>query len=198
VRKLSLLLMAYMLSMLAFAQTETKVQSGAPLFFGADQAVSDRISTNLADTEDVDAVMFRGNIYCLGVGDCRAFATWGSGNAISAGYVVLTEPDGITPSDYIWVDINGNLWFESDNESGGFAVLPPVYLRKLGTLVENGNLQEVDQYFGASAGRSLFIQSSPAERATPEPLTLLMVGSGAVLLFSRTRRFWLARAFHSK
>ena len=195
-RKLSLLLMAGLVSMLAFAQTETKIQS-RELLARAGQVASDQIPTNLADTEGDDIVIFRGTSYCEGLEDCRAFAFWGSGNARSVGYVELTEPDGITPSDYIWVDIHGFLWFESDNENGGFAVLPPAYLPKLGTLVENGTLQEVDQFFTANATRPLFVESSPAEGSTPEPSTpepstLLMLGSGAVLLFSRSRRSWRA------
>lgn len=185
-KRLSLVLIVCMVSILALAPPAS-----------ADQVASDPLAANSHDMEGDDQVLFKGQFYCVGVEDCRQFAFWGKVTARSAGYVVLTEPDGFTPSDYIWVDINGFLWFESDDESGGFAVLPPAYLRKLGSLVEDGTLQEVDQFFSPNPGRTLFVQSSPVERAvseasTPEPSTLLLVGPAAVLLFSRMRRSWRA------
>ncbi len=136
--------------------------------------------------ENDDQVVFEGTAFCVGVEDCRVFAFWGG---TAAGYVLLTEPNG-QPSDYIWVDFNGFLWFESDNENGQFAVLPPAGLPKLGQLVETGSLQQVNQFFPGAALRPLFVQSSPIESTVPEPSTLLLVLPAAGLLAGRARRLW--------
>ncbi len=132
-----------------------------------------------------DEVLYQGTFYCVGQDDCRAFATWGG---TSAGYVELLEPDGKSVSDYIWVDFTGKLWFESDDANGNFAVLPPAGLPLLGSLKEDGTLQEVDQFFPGTGdgGRALFVQS--VEASTPEPSTLLLFGPAAVFLFNRARR----------
>jgi hypothetical protein len=141
-------------------------------------------------SEQPDEVVFRGNVFCLGLEDCQNFANWGPTAADS--YVVLYEADGVTVSDYLWIDSTGRMTFESDNESGGFAELPPPGFVFLGGLIEDGTLQEVDQFFPGSVGsnRRLFIQSDVVEGTTPEPSTLLLFGPAAVFLFGRARRFW--------
>ena len=153
------------------------------------------LALNFRAVADSDEVYFRGNIFCIGIDDCRNFANWGPATARSIGYVVLYEADGRTISDYLWVDINGNLTFESDLPSGGFAELPPAYLRKLGGLIENGSLQEVNQFFPGGVERPLFIESKidtteSKVGTTPEASTLLLFGPAAVFLFGRARRFW--------
>jgi len=140
----------------------------------------------VAGPEGDDSVLFKGNPYCVGLEACPAFAFWGP---TATGYVELLEPDGKTVSDYIWVDFTGFLWFESDNENGGFAALPPPGTPFLGSLIEDGTLQEVDQFFPGGVTRPLFVQSSPLEGTTPEPSTLLLLGPAAVFLFNRARRF---------
>ena len=131
-----------------------------------------------------DEVVYRDAPYCVGIDDCEAFATWGG---TAAGVVELLDSPGGKISDYIWVDFTGKLWFESDNGTGNFAALPPAGLPLLGTLVENGSLQEVDQFFPGGVTRTLFVQS---ELDTPEPSTLLLFGPAALFLFGRARRFW--------
>lgn len=154
------------------------------------------LALNFRAVADSDEVVFQGNTFCAGIDDCRNFASWGGhGTARSIGYVVLYEADGRTISDYLWVDINGLLTFESDLPSGGFAELPPAYLRKLGGLIENGSLQEVNQFFPGGVGRPLFIESKidtteSKVGTTPEASTLLLFGPAAVFLFGRARRFW--------
>src|SRR5271166_2189884 len=129
-----------------------------------------------------DEVLYKGNLYCVNQDDCQAFATWGG---TAAGYVTLLEPDGKTISDYIWVDFTGELWFESDQGGGKFGALPPKGLPFLGSLIEDGTLQEVDQFFPAGVTRPLFVESNPP---VPEPSTLLLFGPAAVFLFNRARR----------
>jgi hypothetical protein len=131
-----------------------------------------------------DEVLYRDTPYCVGIDNCQAFAVWGG---TAAGYVELLDSPGGKISDYIWVDFQGNLWFESDNGTGQFGALPPAGLPFLGSLVENGQLQEVDQFFPGGVTRPLFIQS---ELDTPEPSTLLLFGPAALFLFGRARRFW--------
>lgn len=130
-----------------------------------------------------DEVLYKGQLYCVGVDDCEAFAFWGP---TAAGVVELLESPGGPVSDYIWVDFQGNLWFESD-DNGGFGALPPAGLPLLGTLVESGQLQEVDQFFPGGSTRPLFIES--VEQQVPEPSTLLLLGPAALFLFNRARRF---------
>lgn len=144
------------------------------------------LALNLGAFADQDEVLFEGNVYCLGVDDCRNFAFWGG---TSGGYVVLYDANGTTISDYLWADANGFLTFESDLPGGGFAELPPAGLPFLGGLIENGSLQEVDQFIPGGVTRPLFIESKVD---TPEPSTLLLFGPAAVFLFSRARRFWRA------
>jgi hypothetical protein len=110
-----------------------------------------------ASAQSGDAVLYQGKVYCLGITDCRAFAFWG---ATAPGYVVLYESDGRTVDDYLWVDFNGFLWFESRNASGGFAITPPAQLPFLGAIVENGQWQEVNQFFPGGRTRSLSMASS--------------------------------------
>jgi hypothetical protein len=135
--------------------------------------------------EGDDQVLFQGSPFCVGMEDCRSFAFWGG---TAAGYVELTEPNG-QASDYIWVDFSGFLWFESADENGNFAVLPPPGLPKLGQLTEDGTLQQVNQFFPGAQLRPLFVESSPTE-SVPEPSTLLLVAPAAALLAGRARRFW--------
>ena len=137
-----------------------------------------------------DQVVYKGTPYCVGNEDCEAFAFWGP---TPVGYVELLEPDGSGQvSDYIWVDYTGHLWFESDDNpacGGSFCTTPQLQspgIPLLGTLVENGQLQEVDQFFPAGVTRPLFVQSV---EGTPEPSTLLLFGPAAVFLFNRARRF---------
>ena len=137
---------------------------------------------------EFDSVSFEGQVYCLGVEDCRNFASWGP---TAGGVFILTEPDG-TPSDYLWVNPDGTMTFESDNESGGFALLPPAGLPVFGTLVEDGTLQQINQFFPGGLGRPLYMQSDVVEGTTPEPSTLLLFGPAAVFLFGRARRLWRA------
>ncbi len=137
----------------------------------------------VADPTGTDEVFFEGNAYCIGVDSCPNFATWGG---TAGGYVVLYDSDGKTPSDYLWINFDGTMTFESELPGGGFAQLPPAGLPFLGGLVENGSLQEIDQFFPGGVTRPLFIES---EVDTPEPSTLLLFGPAAVFLFNRARRF---------
>lgn len=131
-----------------------------------------------------DEVMFKGQLYCVGVDDCQAFAFWGP---TAAGYVELLESPNGPVSDYIWVDFNGFLTFESDDNSGGFAKLPPAGLPFLGSIVENGSLQNISQFFPGSVTRPLEVEST---EGTPEPSTILLFGPAALFMFGRARRFW--------
>ena len=103
-----------------------------------------------------DSVLYKNTPYCVGQDDCRSFAEWGPD---AAGYVELLDSPGGPVSDYIWVDFEGFLWFESDNGTGKFGALPPAGLPLLGTLVENGQLQDVGVFFEADGTRPLFVQS---------------------------------------
>jgi hypothetical protein len=144
-----------------------------------------------AVAESEDQVVFRGHTFCLGLEDCPHFADWGP---TAGGVVILFEADGVTPSDYLWMTPDGFMTFESDNESGGFARLPPAGLPVVGTLIENGDFQEIDFFFPGFPGsnRTLTILSDNVGGTTPEPSTLLLFGPAAVFLFSRARRFWRA------
>jgi PEP-CTERM motif-containing protein len=140
-----------------------------------------------------DEVMFNGQLFCVGQDDCEAFAQWSASAVVSPGfgYVELLESAGGPVSDYIWVSSAGALWFESDDDAkcGGFCITPQQQspgIPLLGTLVENGQFQEVDQFFPAADGRTLFVLS---QEPVPEPSTLLLLGPAALFLFNRARRF---------
>jgi hypothetical protein len=147
-------------------------------------AVAGSVST---DT-DTDSVVFLGQVYCLDMDWCPDFAFYGA--LTPAGYVELTEPDG-TPSDYLWVDYQGYLTFESTP----LTISPPPGLPLFGKLVEDGTLQEIDQFFPGGRSRPLFIQSGTddglsSQSSTPEPSTILLFGSAAEVAYQRTRRYW--------
>jgi hypothetical protein len=153
------------------------------------------LAVNLCAFADQDEVVYRGNVFCAGVDNCQNFANWG---ITPPGYVVLYEANGRTISDYLWVNFNGLMTFESDNSSGGFAHLPPPGIPFLGGFIENGLPQEVDFLFPgfSGSGRTLFIESkvdtsngSKIDNAVPEPSTLLLVGPAALFLLGRARRF---------
>jgi hypothetical protein len=148
------------------------------------------LALNLCAYADQDEVIFRGTTFCLGVDDCRDFATWGP---TAGGYVVLYEADGTTISDYLWISPNGKMTFESNLPGGGFAQLPPADLPFLGGAIENGGLEEMDQLFPGflGSGRTLFLDSK-VDGTTPEPSTLLLIGPAALYVFGRARRFWRA------
>jgi hypothetical protein len=121
---------------------------------------------------------------------CPDFAFWGTGTP--TGYVELTEPDG-TPSDYLWIDYQGNMTFESNP----LTISPPAGLPLLGQLVEDGTLQEIDQFFPNGRSRPLFIQSETGDGITsqssaPEPSSLYLLAPAAGLAYRRARRFWRA------
>ncbi len=137
---------------------------------------------------DTDSVLFLGQTYCLEMDWCPAFAFYGV--LTPAGYVELTEPDG-TPSDYLWVDYQGYLTFESTP----LTIPPPPGLPLLGKLVEDGTLQEIDQFFPGGRSRPLFMQSGTddglrSQSSTPEPSTILLLGSAAGVAYQRARRYW--------
>lgn len=140
------------------------------------------VTLSVCAVADLDEVLYQGNLYCVGIDNCQAFAAWGGS---SAGYVELLEPGGGSVSDYIWVDFTGELWFESKDANGGFGALPPAGLPLLGSLIEDGTLQEVDQFFPGGGTRPLFVESP----TVPEPSALMLFGPGAVFLFNRARRF---------
>jgi PEP-CTERM motif len=140
------------------------------------------VTLSVCAVADLDEVLYQGTLYCVGQDNCQAFATWGG---TAAGYVELLEPGGGSVSDYIWVDFTGQLWFESKDANGNFGALPPAGLPLLGTLIENGTLQEVDQFFPGGVTRPLFVESP----SVPEPSTLWLFGPAAIFLFNRARRF---------
>jgi hypothetical protein len=142
------------------------------------------LAFSLCAFADQDEVVFEGQTFCLGSDDCQNFATWGP---TAGGYVVLYEADGHTISDYIWTNPDATLTFESRTASG-FALTPPTNDVFLGGLIENGQLQEIDQFFPAGATRPLFVLSKVDN--TPEPSTLLLFGPAAMFLFGRARRLW--------
>jgi hypothetical protein len=152
------------------------------------------LALNLCALGDLDEVLYLGLPYCMGLDDCRNFADWG---ATPAGYLVLYDADGHTISDYFWVNGNGFMTFESRLPNGGFGELPPANLPFLGGLIENGSLQQVNQFFPGAVQRPLFLESTAdtttPQPATPEPSTLLLFGPAAVFLYGRARRFWRAR-----
>ena len=110
------------------------------------------VASPSAPSGDTDSMLFLGQTYCLQMDWCPAFAFYGP-MTTPTGYVELIEPDG-TPSDYLWVE-QGYLTFESSPLN----VPPPGGLPLLGKLVEDGTLQEVDQFFPAGRSRPLFMQS---------------------------------------
>lgn len=103
-----------------------------------------------------DSVLFMGQIYCEQLQYCPDFAFWGNS---PSGYVELTKADG-TPTDYLWVDISGQMTFESSP----LKIRPPAGLPLVGTLVADGTYQEVDQFFPAGSNRPLFIQSHSGQK----------------------------------
>ena len=137
--------------------------------------------------DGTDLVVFLGQTYCLDMDWCPDFAFYGTGTP--TGYVELTDPNG-TPTDYLWVDFQGNMTFESSP----LTISPPAGLPLLGQLVETGTLQEVDQFIPAGRSRPLFINGgSDQDRITsqssaPDPPTLLLLGSAAGLAYRRARR----------
>ena len=151
------------------------------------------VASPSAPSGDTDSMLFLGQTYCLQMDWCPAFAFYGP-MTTPTGYVELIEPDG-TPSDYLWVE-QGYLTFESSPLN----VPPPGGLPLLGKLVEDGTLQEVDQFFPAGRSRPLFMQSGTGSAPTlespasglpiPEPSTLLLFGAGMGLAYHRARRHW--------
>ena len=135
-----------------------------------------------------DYVVFLGQMYCLGMDWCPDFAFYGA-MTTPVGYVELTDASG-TPTDYLWIDNQGNMTFESSP----LTISPPAGLPLLGQLVETGTLQEVDQFIPAGRSRPLFINGgSDQDRITsqssaPDPPTLLLLGSAAGLAYRRARR----------
>jgi hypothetical protein len=139
---------------------------------------------------DDGEVLYLGQLYCVQMQWCPAFAFYGTGTPI--GYVELTEPDG-TPSTYLWVDYQGSLNFEASPLN----IPPPPGLPLLGKLVADGTLQEIDQFFPAGRSRPLFIQDGTDDRlapqsSTPEPSTLLLFTSAAGLAYGCVRHWWRA------
>ncbi len=129
-------------------------------------------------------VLFLGQLYCEQQQYCPNFAYWGT---TPPGYVELTTADG-TPSDYLWVAVNGELTFES----APLNIPPPAGLPLLGELVENGMFQEVNQFFPAGSNRPLYIEDGSggqkiASSSTPEPTTLWMFGAGGFAFLGRRR-----------
>ena len=96
-----------------------------------------------------ELVVYRSTPYCLDTPYCPDFAFWGHS---PPGYITLTH--GGKPVVYLWVDVTGLLTFECSPLN----VPPPRGLPLLGTLVDNGMLQEVDQFFPQGGDRSLFVQ----------------------------------------
>ena len=95
-----------------------------------------------------EEVVYKGTVYCLNIRYCPDFAFWGNS---PPGYITLTQ--GGKPVVYLWVDFTGLLTFESSPLN----VPPPKGLPLLGTLVANGTLQEVDQFFPQGGDRPLFV-----------------------------------------
>ncbi len=98
-----------------------------------------------------DSVLFLGQLYCIQMLWCPTFAFYGASTPV--GYVELTTADG-APTAYLWIDHRGFITFECRSLN----VPPPVGLPLLGMLVDDGRLQEIDQFFPAGASRPLFIQ----------------------------------------
>jgi hypothetical protein len=140
----------------------------------------------VADLNDSSApagqfeVEYLGNFYCQSqTGSyCPDFALWGG---TASGYVEFKDPSG-TIDAYLWVDGTGELSFAS----GSALQAPPAGLVHLGTITEDGTLQEVNQLYPGGGLRPLFVESP----TTPEPSTLLLFGPAALFLFGRARRFW--------
>ena len=146
------------------------------------------VAGSVSPDTDIDSVLFLGQTYCLDMDWCPAFAFYGV--LTPAGYVELTEPDG-TPSDYLWVDLQGYLTFESTP----LTISSPPGLPLLGKLVEDGTLQEIDQFFPGGRSRPLFMQSGTddgltSQSSTPELSTVLLFGSAAGVAYQRARRYW--------
>ena len=97
----------------------------------------------------IEEVVYRGTVFCLNTRYCPDFAFWGN---FPPGYITLTR--GGKPVVYLWVDFTGLLTFECSPLN----VPPPRGLPLLGTLVDNGMLQEVDQFFPQGGTRALFVQ----------------------------------------
>lgn len=95
-----------------------------------------------------EEVLYQGITYCVNTRYCPDFVFWGY---FPPGYVTLTH--GGKPVVYLWVDFTGLLTFESIPLN----VPPPRGLPLLGTLEDNGMLQEVDQFFPGGENRTLFV-----------------------------------------
>lgn len=136
---------------------------------------------------DPDYVVFLGQTYCLGIDWCPNFAFYGRATPI--GYVELTDTSG-APTDYLWIDYQGNMTFESNPLNNP----PPSSLPLLGQLVETGTPQEVDQFFPAGQSRPLFINGGSthdgmtSQSSAPDPPSLWLLGSAAGLVYRRARR----------
>jgi len=125
-------------------------------------------------------VLFLGQIYCQQMQYCPDFAYWGMS---PPGYVELTKSDGTT-TDYLWINFNGQMTFETDPLN----VPPPAGLPLLGKLVVIGSFQQVNQFFPGGINRPLFLEDQSGGQSmpggsTPEPSTLWLLGSGGLVLF---------------
>ncbi len=136
----------------------------------------------------IDSVVFLGQTYCVQMPWCPNFAFYGP-ITTPTGYVELTTSAG-DPTAYLWVDRQGSMTFEANPLN----FPPPPGLPLLGQLVDDGTLQEIDQFFPAGRSRPLFMQAATddglvSQPAVPEPSTLLLLASAAGLAYSRGRRF---------
>ena len=137
---------------------------------------------------ELEYVVFLGQTYCLGMEWCPNFAFYGA-LTTPVGYIELTDSSG-APTDYLWIDYQGNMTFESSPLNNP----PPPGLPLLGQLVETGTLQEVDQFIPGGRGRPLFINGGgdqdgiTSQSSAPDPPTLLLLGSAAGLAYRRARR----------
>jgi len=101
--------------------------------------------------------------------------------------IQFTEPGTHVASDYLWIDANGFLNFESDQPEGVLPIFP------LGpgikTLDETGQPQEVSQFLFLNQGGVvplIFVTSDIGE--VPEPSTLMLLGAGIVGMLLGVRR----------
>ncbi len=136
-------------------------------------------------------VLYLGQTYCLGMDWCPDFAFYGTMTPV--GYVELTDTSG-APTNYLWVDNQGEMTFESMPLNDP----PPPGLPLLGQLVETGSLQEIDQFFPGGRSRPLFINGGSTDHdmrslsSVPDPPTFLLLGSAAGLAYRRARRAFCA------
>jgi hypothetical protein len=145
-------------------------------------------ASSASPSGEPDYVLFLGQTYCLGMDWCPDFAFYGA-TTTPVGYVELTDASG-APIDYLWIDYQGNMTFESSPLNNP----PPPGFPLLGQLVETGKLQEVDQFIPAGRSRPLFINGGgyqdgiASQSSAPDPPTLLLLGSAAGLAYRRARR----------